>query len=335
MKQKFSAVVPVAGTGTRLKPHTITYPKVLLTVGDKPILGHILDQLIELGTPEICLVVGYLGDKIRQYVSAKYPGLKVKYAEQKEARGLGHAISLTEGLVRGPVFILLGDTIISADLTPFTDFSSDKLGVKSVEDPRRFGVVETSPDGVVTNLVEKPEHPNSNLVIVGAYSFADSSVLYASLNRLIASGKTTKGEIQFTDALMDLVAGGHRLRTVPIEGWYDCGKPETLLATNRFLLDRNNRETGPVCGGCMIRPPVYIAPGAQLSNSIIGPYVSLGEGVSVENCIIENSIINENAALKNVVIKESLLGPAAVFKSRSQRINIGECSEVFLGGTIE
>ncbi|MDD4004742.1 MAG: sugar phosphate nucleotidyltransferase [Elusimicrobiaceae bacterium] len=332
MQRKFSAVVPVAGTGTRLKPHTNTYPKVLLTVGDKPILGHILDQLIGLGTPEIFLVVGYLGDKIRQYVAAKYPGLNVRYAEQHEPRGLGHAISLTEKLVAGPVFILLGDTILSADLAPFTDFSCDRLGVKSVPDPRRFGVVETGPDGIVTSLVEKPEHPASNLAIVGAYSFSDSAVLYASLNRLVASGKTTKGEIQFTDALMDLVASGRRLRTVPIDGWYDCGKPETLLATNRFLLDRNNRQDGPVCGGCMVIPPVYIAPGANLRNSIVGPYVSLGDGVTVENCIVENSIINEHAALKNVIIKDSLIGPDAVFKSRSQRINIGENSEIFLGG---
>ncbi len=335
MTKKFSAIVPVAGTGTRLKPHTNTYPKVLLTVGSKPILGHILDQLIELGTPEICLVVGYLGDKIRQYVGAKYPGLKVKYAEQKEARGLGHAISLTEGIVEGPVFILLGDTIISADLSPFTDFTCDKIGVKAVSDPRRFGVVEVTADGFVTAMVEKPEVPPSNLAIVGAYSFADSSLLYKSLNSLIASGKTTKGEIQFTDALMNLVAAGHKLRTVPIDGWYDCGKPETLLATNRFLLDKNCANTGPVCGDCLIRHPVYLAPGVNLSNSIIGPYVSVGEGASVENCVLENSIINENAALANVVMKDSLIGPDAVFKGRSQRINLGESSEVYLGGETE
>ena len=331
MREKFSAVVPVAGTGTRLKPHTNTYPKVLLTVGGKPILGHILDQLIEIGTPEIFLIVGYLGDKIRQYVAAKYPGLKVTYVEQKEPRGLGHAISLTEGVVKGPVFILLGDTILSADLTKFIDFSEDKIGVKEVEDPKRFGVVEVE-NGYVVRMVEKPENPPSNLAIVGAYSFRDSAALYKSLNDLIASGKTTKGEIQFTDALMAMVAAGKKIKPVRIDGWYDCGKPETLLATNRYLLDRKNRETGQSCqSGFLIRPPVYIAPTARVVNSVIGPYVSVCDGSVIENSIISDSIINENAELKNIILSDSLIGPCSILKGQRQHINLGENSEIFMG----
>lgn len=326
-KSDFTAVVPVAGAGTRLRPHTYTYPKVLLTVGDKPIIGHILDDLQKAGIRKVCLVIGYLGDKIKEYVSAEYPHLRVTYVEQPEPKGLGHAIWLTRGAVAGPVLVMLGDTILDADIAKFLGPGDDRIAVKEVADPRRFGVVETK-RGYISALAEKPEKPRTNLAIVGIYSFGNSQLLYNSLERLLASGRTTRGEIQFTDALALLVADGHRIRPVPIEGWFDCGKPETLLETNRHILDRKRPHSKSP--GSLIIPPVYISSSARVENSIIGPYVSVGAGARITSSIVTDSIVNENASISDMNLGGSLVGPSAVVTGRRDKLNVGENSEVRL-----
>lgn len=324
-KSEYTAVVPVAGAGTRLRPHTHTYPKVLLTVGDKPIIGHILDDLQEAGVRKVCLVVGYLGDKIREYVARHYPGLQVSYVEQAEQKGLGHAIWLTREAVSGPVVVVLGDTVLDADLSKFLGSKEDCIAVKEVADPRRFGVVETR-GAYISAMVEKPEKPKTNLAIVGIYSFRSSDMLYGALQRLVDSGRTTKGEVQFTDALALLVKDGHKIKPVPIEGWYDCGKPETLLETNRHILDR--KRLAPKAKGCLIVPPVYIAPTAQVTNSIIGPYASIGDGARIDSAIVSDSIVNENAQISNICLGGSLVGPSAVVAGRRDQLNVGENSEI-------
>ena len=324
-KREFTAVVPVAGTGTRLRPHTYTYPKVLLTVGDKPIIGHILDDLQAAGIRKVCMVVGYLGDKIREYVAANYRHLEVSYVEQAEQKGLGHAIWLTRRCVTGPVLVMLGDTILDVDLSKFMSSKDDCIAVKEVADPRRFGVVETK-GGYIAAMVEKPERPRTNLAIVGIYSFSDSSRLYNALERLVDSGRTTRGEIQFTDALASMVKAGHRIKPVPIEGWYDCGKPETLLETNRHILDR--KKFSPKAKNSLIVPPVYISPTARVENSIVGPYASIGDGARVESSIISDSIVNENASITNMNLSGSLVGPSAVVAGRRDQLNVGENSEI-------
>lgn len=324
-KNEFTAVVPVAGSGTRLRPHTYTYPKVLLTVGDKPIIGHILDDLSAAGVRKVCMVTGYLGGKIKSYVSSAYPGLEVDYVEQPDPKGLGHAIWLTRGRVAGPVLVMLGDTILSADLSKFLGGREDCIAVKEVADPRRFGVVEVK-NGYISAMVEKPEKPRTNLAIVGIYSFRNSSQLYGSLQRLVESGATTRGEIQFTDALAMLVRSGHRIKPVRIEGWYDCGKPETLLETNRYILGRG--EFSAKAPGSLIIPPVYVAPGAEIRASIIGPNVSVGPGCRIERSIISDSILNEGAQVSEINLSGSLIGPSAVVAGRRDRLNVGENSEV-------
>ncbi|MDT8285974.1 MAG: sugar phosphate nucleotidyltransferase [Elusimicrobiales bacterium] len=328
-KSEFTAVVPVAGAGTRLRPHTYTYPKVLLTVGNKPIIGHILDDLAAAGIKKVCMVTGYLGDKIKSYVSSAYPGLDVTYAEQPEPKGLGHAIWMTRNRVTGPVLVMLGDTILSADLSKFLGGREDCIAVKEVADPRRFGVVEVK-NGYISAMVEKPEKPRTNLAIVGIYSFHNSSQLYGSLQRLVDSGTTTRGEIQFTDAMAMMVKSGHRIKPVRIEGWYDCGKPETLLETNRYILGRGAfKGKAP---GTLIVPPVYIAPGAEVRDSIIGPHVSIGPGCRIERSIISDSIINEEAQVSDMNLTGSLIGPSAVVSGRRYKLNVGENSEVSFGG---
>lgn len=327
----YTAIIPVAGTGTRLRPHTYTYPKVLLTVGDKPILGHILDNLKENGFKKICLVIGYLGEKVKEYVSDNYKNFEISYVVQEEQKGLGHAIWLTKGVVSGPVFIVLGDTIIEADIPEFLKGDYDKIAIKEVSDPRRFGVVEVE-KGFVKNLIEKPENPVSNLAIVGIYSFKNSKFLFESLENIIRLGKTTRGEIQLTDAMAYMVKKGLKIKPVKIEGWYDCGKPETLLETNRHILNKKKHKIKLCHQDCFIKTPVYIAKTARVKNSIIGPYVSIGENCSIENSIISDSIINEGAVIKNANLTKSLIGPNAYVCGRIDSINIGENSEIKLTG---
>lgn len=328
MKHEYTAVIPVAGTGTRLRPHTYTYPKVLLTVGDKPILGHILDNLKDNGFKKICLVIGYLGDKVREYVSKNYSNFQVSYVIQEEQKGLGHAIWLTREHVSGPVFIILGDTVIEADIPQFLKGDFDKIAVKQVADPRRFGVVKEK-KGFIEYMVEKPEKFVSDLAIVGLYSFKKSSVLFNSLEELARTGKTTKGEMQLTDAMALMIKRGHKIKPVKIEGWFDCGKPETLLATNRHILGRKKNLKIPQ-GDFLAIKPIYISPSARVKNSIIGPNVSVGDNAVIENSIISDTIINENAVIKSANLDKSLIGPAAYVSGRIDSINIGENSEIKL-----
>ncbi len=322
---EFSAIVPVAGEGTRLRPHTHTYPKVLLTVGDKPIIAHILDDLQKAGIKKVYMIIGYLGDKIKDYVNANYPNLKVAYIIQEEAKGLGHAIWLAKDYVEGPALIMLGDTILSADMKKFLKPGTNALAVKEVEDPRRFGVVE-SKSGYVTKVVEKPQHPKTNSAIVGIYAFNNSSILFGSLDKLVASGRKTKGEIQLTDALEIMIKTGVKIKPITIDGWHDCGKPETLLSTNRYILKK--KKLSAKRKGVIIIDPVYIAKTAKIQNSIIGPNVSIGENADISHCIISDSIVGRDSCMANLNMSESLVGAGAKLKGQVKKINIGDDSGI-------
>jgi glucose-1-phosphate thymidylyltransferase len=322
------AIVPVAGVGTRLRPHTHTTPKALLYVAGKPILAHILDDLVTLGVREAVLVVGHMGERIREYVDARYGGgpLRVAYAEQKEPQGLGHAIRLAAPEVRGhPALILLGDTIFRADLSQLLAAGTSAIGVTEVEDPRRFGVVEVQ-DGRVVRLVEKPEVPPSRLAIAGVYYLSADAPLFDCLDELVRRDLRTRGEYQLTDALQLVVERGHRLRPFPVAGWYDCGKTETLLETNRLLLDLVGGE--PSVPGSVVSGPVVIEAGAEIVGSVIGPHVSIAAGARVVNCVVRNSIINPNASVENILLDASVLGENAVAQGTFQQLNVGDSSEV-------
>jgi glucose-1-phosphate thymidylyltransferase len=321
------AIIPVAGVGTRLRPHTHTLPKVLLHVAGKPILAHILDDLPALGIRRAVLVVGYMGDLVRDYVSTHHPGLAVSYVEQPERLGLGHAVSLAEPFAGdAPILIILGDTIFEADLERVIGSGVDQIGVKAVEDPRRFGIVELGADGFVTRLVEKPEHPTSNLAITGIYFFARGGPLFDALRELQAKDIRTKGEFQLTDAMQILVERGGRLGTFPVEGWYDCGKTETLLETNRVLLDR--MPSSPPIPGTVMHGSVLVAGGAVVENCILGPHVSVAAGARLRNTVMRDSIVNENATIENIMLESSVVGENAVVRGGWRRVNVGDSSEV-------
>jgi len=320
------AIIPVAGIGSRLRPHTFTLPKVLLNVAGKPILGHILDKILAEGITDASIVVGHMSEKIVQFVSESYPGLKVDFVPQEEALGLGHAIYLSRGSIgTEPVLIILGDTIFDVDLKPVLRGSVSALGVKEVKDPRRFGVAETE-DGYIRKLVEKPEHPASNLAIVGLYYITNSGLLVRCLTELVEKNIRTRDEYQLTDALQMMIERGERMKTFLVEGWYDCGKPETLLSTNRALLE--NHSTYTDVEGVVINEPVYVAPTAVLSNCIIGPNTTVGAHANVSDAVIRNSIIGDKAEVRRALLDNTIIGNGSIVKGSYKRLNIGDLSEI-------
>lgn len=319
------AIIPVAGVGSRLRPHTYTMPKVLLNVGGKPILAHILDNLIKHGIDELTLIVGYLGDQIKEYVVKNY-SFKVDFVEQQELLGLGHAIYLSRRTVsKEPILIILGDTIFDFDLDAVLSSKTSALGLKNVEDPRRFGVAEIK-DGRIIRLIEKPDQPKSNMAIVGIYYIKTPTLLMDSLSEMIRLNKRTKGEFQLTDALQMMIDKGETITPFTVDGWFDCGKPETLLSTNSYMLDRVN--TSIQINSVSIIPPVYISPTSKITNSVIGPYVTIADGVEVDECILKNSIICDGAVVKNALLENSIVGNNAAVRGALKRVNIGDSSEL-------
>lgn len=328
MKLAPIAVIPVAGVGSRLKPHTHTTPKALIHVAGKPMLAHILDELQLIGVKEAVFVVGHMGDRIREYVESRND-IKADYVEQPERKGLGHAVYLTKDIVGDrPTLIILGDTIFKADFRGVLEGGVSTIGVKEVEDPRRFGVAEVT-DGVITRLVEKPEHPVSRLAVVGIYYIHRGGTLFSALDAVInEKHQMTKGEFQLTDALELMIQRGEKLGVFPVDGWYDCGKTETLLETNRDLLDISSRT--PEIEGSVVIGPVAIDPTAVVTNSIVGPYASVAAGCLIRNAVVRNSILNENAQVEGVLLDASLIGDHAVVRGNFKKLNVGDSSEVHL-----
>ena len=319
------AIIPVAGVGSRLRPHTYTVPKVLLNVAGKPIIGHIMDKIIENGLDEATIVVGYLGEKIKDYIHSNYP-IRVDFVDQEERLGLGHAIYLSRNTIsRDPILIILGDTIFDVNLRALMEGPDSVIGVKEVEDPRRFGVAEIA-DGYITRLVEKPQDPKSNLAVIGLYYITRPQILVESLKEIIRNDVRTKGEFQLTDALQVMLQKGEKMKTYLIDGWYDCGKPETLLSTNRHLLETQTPIAAPQ--GVVIHPPVFLSPRATVKNAVLGPHTTVAQGAIVENSIIRNSIISEEAEVKDALLEDSIVGSNAKVQGSYKRINIGDSSEL-------
>ncbi|MBU0692643.1 NTP transferase domain-containing protein [bacterium] len=321
------AIIPVAGVGSRLRPHTFTLPKVLLNVAGKPILGHILDHLVESGVTSLSLIVGPMGDLIERYVRENYD-IPSEFILQAQPKGLGHAVSLGLTKEDKEVLVILGDTVFDLDLkNVLKNARTSCIGVKEVEDPRRFGVVETRGDQVV-RLVEKPEHPKSNLVIVGIYLIRNAPALRSSIDLLFERELTTRGEYQLTDALQLMIEQGEKMSTFPVNAWLDCGKPETILATNRYLLDGDDFKLPEPREGVVFVPPVYIHPDTELSRCIIGPYATIGSKAVVSDAMVRDSILGEGAVVKNVLIEKSLVGNNAIIKGDFQQYNVGDSSEI-------
>ncbi len=322
-------IIPLAGFGTRLRPHTYTKPKPLINVAGKPVLGHILDKLQGLDIDEIVFVVGYLGDQIKDYVDSNY-SFKSAYVEQKELLGQAHAIYLAKDLVKGPAIILFVDTLFEADLKKLDKEPSDGvIYVKEVEDPRRFGVTIVNKEGNITRLIEKPDSMKDNLAVIGLYYVKDVQRLMAAIKVLMDKNMQTKGEFYLADALQLMIDDGAVLKPEPVNVWLDCGKVETVLETNRYLLKHNMDNSGEVASvASIIVPPVHIHPSAKIRNCIIGPYVTIAANCEIQDSILRNSIVDEESYIKDAMLSQSLIGRKVDLIGRYRRLNLGDSAFV-------
>ncbi|MDQ4078033.1 MAG: nucleotidyltransferase family protein [Chloroflexota bacterium] len=323
-------VIPVAGYGTRLRPHTYSKPKPLVQVAGNTVLGHILDQLKDVGVSEITFIVGYLGEQIREYVEENYPEFKANYVNQIERKGQAHAIYLAKELVNEPILIIFSDTISDANLGTLPKSKNDGvIFVKEVEDPRRFGVVTTNAAGIIERFVEKPEEWVSNLAVIGIYYLKDYAGLFQAIERLMEENIQTQGEFFLADALQLMVKDGTRLEARAVDVWEDCGTPEALLKTNRYLLEEGGAATEYTNGqNTVVIPPVHIPPDVQIINSVVGPYVSLAEGCEVRDAILRDTIADADAVIEDTMLSESLIGNSAFVRGRYRQLNVGDSSVV-------
>jgi glucose-1-phosphate thymidylyltransferase len=324
-------VIPLAGFGKRLRPHTFTKPKPLINVAGKPMLGHVLDTFAALdNVDEIIFIVGHLGEQIEEYVAKEYPHLRARYFKQEELNGQSTAIYLAREHLHGPMLMAFVDTIVKTDLAHLKDETGDAVTwVKAVEDPRRFGVAEVGPDDTVKRLIEKPDDKRNNLVVVGFYYFKQSELLVEAIREQMARDIRTQNEYFLADAINLMLERGLVMRVQRVDVWLDCGKTETVLETNRYLLENGHDNSAQVpAGNFTIMPPVNIHPTAQIKASVIGPHATIGANCKVESSIIRDSIVDEEAVVQDALLSGSLIGRSAKVGGRFRAYNVGEASEV-------
>src|SRR5215217_7609054 len=328
------AIIPVAGAGTKLRPHTYTQPKALIPMAGKTVLSIIVEQLKDAGIEEFIFIVGYLGEKIRDYVQIHFPTIKAHYVYQGDRQGSGHALKLTRDLVNGDeIFVVLGDTITEYDVKPVLESPTSMLGVKKVDDPRDFGVAEMDSEGMVTHVVEKPQIPKSNMALVGIYKIKETNMVFDCLEINISQGLRTHGEYNITDAIDCMIKKGAQFKAFKVESWFDCGKRETLLESNATLLKKfgGSIMSSQAYENTVIIQPVRIGKGCDIRNSIIGPNVTIGENTTIEASIIKNSIIGSFSNLFDIVLDYSIIGSDTGIRGETRTLNIGDNTDIDLG----
>jgi glucose-1-phosphate thymidylyltransferase len=325
-------VIPMAGYGTRLRPHTWSKPKPMVSVAGKPVLGHVLETFDRLpAIDEVIFIVGYLGEQVASYVTHTYPHLNSHYIEQRDLLGQSHAIWLARERLRGPMLMVFVDTLIETDLSGLASEEAEAVAwVKAVPDPRRFGVAEVGSDGWVRRLVEKPSDIANNLAVVGFYYFQDSARLIAAIEQQMQRQVQIGGEFYLADAVNVLLDEGIKMRVEPVEVWQDCGKPESLLETNRYLLDHKRDNSAEAAGrkGIVVVPPVYIDPSADLEASVVGPHVSIGPDCVIRRSLIRDSIVDAGSNIIDTALSASLIGRDARVVGRDRSLNVGDSSEI-------
>ncbi|HNT23146.1 MAG TPA: sugar phosphate nucleotidyltransferase [Anaerolineales bacterium] len=328
-KPTLKIVIPMAGFGTRLRPHTWSRPKQLLRMAGKAVLDHVLDTFKTLPDPanvEYIFIVGYLGDKIEAHMKEKHPDFKVTYIEQTEMRGQSHAIALARQHLHGPMLMVFADTLLETDLSFLSNEEAGGVAwIKPVPDPRRFGVAVLGQDGWVTRLVEKPQEMDNNLAVVGFYYFQESEKLIAAIDEQIARNIQLKGEFFLADAINIMLERGLRMRTKNVDVWLDAGTSQDLLSTNRYLLENGQDNSAEAARpNVVIIPPIYIHPTATVEYSVIGPYTTIGKGCHIQGCIARNAIVDDGAQVLDVIMEDSLIGREAHIQRRPSVINVGD-----------
>lgn len=333
MTATYKIVIPMAGYGSRMRPHTWNRPKPLLYLAGMTVLDHSLDQFKTLPGLEnaeyVFIVSPNQGEQIQEHMQNVHPEKKVHFLVQEQMEGQSKALFLAKELLNGPVLVAFSDTLIETDLAFLSNETADGIAwVKPMEDPRRFGVVELDQSGFATKLTEKPTDISNNLVVVGFYYFRDGLKLIEAIEEQVKRGKTLKGEFFLSEAINIMLEKGAKIKTRQTEVWLDAGIPEALLETNRYLLDhgRCNCEPVEIQEGVTIIPPVSIPTNVKLKSAVIGPHVTLGESCELENVVIRNSIIEAGTKIVDMVIESSLIGRDVILEGRPERLNIGDNS---------
>jgi glucose-1-phosphate thymidylyltransferase len=327
------AIIPVAGAGKKLRPHTYTQPKALIPIAGKAVLGIIIEQLQKEGITEFVFVVGYLGDKIRDYIEKYHTDITAHFVQQNDRQGTAHAINLTKDIVQNDeVIVILGDTLCEYNLREVLDAPHSILGVKKVDDPRSFGVAELNEDGSIVRVVEKPQIPKSNMALVGIYKIKESGVMFECLDKLFNEEITTEGDYNLTDALECMLQKGIYFQSFKVSNWFDCGKKDTIIESNATLFKKfgSSYAKTDTHTNAIIIDPVSIGHNCVLHNCVIGPNVAIGNNVTIENAILRESIVSPYTKLVNVVLENSLIGSDVFINGITQSLNIGDNTEIDL-----
>ncbi|MCU0391356.1 MAG: sugar phosphate nucleotidyltransferase [Thermoflexibacter sp.] len=326
-------VIPLAGIGSRLRPHTYTQPKALLQVGGKPILGHILDRLLRVGLDDFVFVIGEEGYQIESYISAFYPQIKRIFVAQESLNETAHAIWTARQYIANEAEILIvpGDIIFSLKPQEILWVKHSVAGVHRVDNPGQFNIVELDDDKKYIDKVSvKPKIPMSNLALIGIYKISNVPLLMKAVEHLISNELITHGEYYMTDALKIMLSEGEKVGIAEANYWYDCGKKDSLLAANVVLLNRPEFQSADPekYRSCILIPPVSIGENCQIEHCIIGPDVAIGNDTKIKDSIIKNSIIGSYSQLQNAVLDTTLIGDDVTLKSPSLKLNLGDHTEM-------
>ncbi|MBL0095892.1 MAG: NTP transferase domain-containing protein [Bacteroidetes bacterium] len=325
-------IVPMAGMGKRMRPHTLTTPKPLVPVAGKPIVQHLVEDIIRMcnqKVEEIAYVVGHFGEEAEKNLIkiAEDLGAKGTIHYQDTPLGTAHAILCAESALRGPVVVAFADTLFSADFRMDADCDG-VIWVKQIEDPRQFGVVKTGADEVITDFVEKPQDFVSDLAIIGIYYLKDGENLRNELQYLIDNNIKDKGEYQLTNALENMKAKGKRLKAGKVDEWLDCGNKDATVFTNLRVLEikypNNHISSTAKVHNSIVIPPCYIGDGAVIEASVVGPHTSIGAHSKIQQSLVKNSIIRDHSTIKEAAINNSLMGSHVHYKGVLRDLSMGD-----------
>jgi glucose-1-phosphate thymidylyltransferase len=324
-------IIPLAGKGTRLRPHTYVTPKPLLHVAGKTVMSYILDDLADLGVTEIVFITGHLKEKIESYIKRDYPQFKSHFIEQPVQNGTAGAIWLAKDYIDEDCLIIFVDTVFDADLKMIKSLPADIAGVlwaKEVEDYQRFGVLVTDDNGLMKRIVEKPADPISKLANIGLYYIKDWKLLFDGIDAVMEGPTGKSGEYYLTDAFQYMVDHGAKLKVEPVDGWYDCGEVGTLIETNRTLLE-HGRARDPNGGtGVKVHDPVRVEDGVELENCEIGPNVTIETGCVVKDSKLRDCVVGERTTIEKCELHDSIIGSDVVLRATRGVVNVGDNSSV-------